>query len=82
MRPVRVIACRLPALVFRCWQQNVDWLASESTLQLDAQQLHDRALRCLAETTALAVHKLHKLAELLLVKERHSTANEADALVQ
>lgn len=60
---------------------NADWLAVAENQQ-DAQQLHDKGLRCLAETTALAVHKLHKLAELLLVKERHSTANEADALVQ
>lgn len=61
---------------------NADWLAEQQQPPVQPQQVHDRALRCLAETTALVVHKMHKLAELLLVKDRHSTANEADALVQ
>lgn len=67
----------------RCWEVNAAWLVADADgAAQDAQQVHERSLRCLAETTALAVHRLHKLAELLLVKERHSTANEADALVQ
>jgi hypothetical protein len=36
----------------------------------------------LAQFTAFSVEKFHKLAELLLIKERRSTVNEADALVQ
>lgn len=36
----------------------------------------------MAETCALEMLKLHKIAELLLVKEHHSTANEVDGIVQ
>lgn len=46
------------------------------------QQIHDNALKCLAKTTALAINKYHKLAELLLIKDHHNTVNESDCLVQ
>lgn len=46
------------------------------------QKIHDKALQCLAKTSALAVNKYHKLAELLLIKDHHSTVNEADCLIQ
>lgn len=36
----------------------------------------------MAQFTAFSVERFHKTAELLLVKERRSTVNEADALVQ
>lgn len=68
--------------VYSCWKSNAEWLANQAAEVRDPQAIHDKALRCLAETSAHAVHKLHKLAELLLIKERHSTANEADSLVQ
>lgn len=68
--------------VSSCWKSNLEWLANEATSVRDPQAIHDKALRCLAETSAHAVHKLHKMAELLLIKERHNTAAEADSLVQ
>lgn len=49
---------------------------------LGLQDVHDKALKCLAKTSALAVNKYHKLAELLLIKEHHSTVNEAECLIQ
>lgn len=66
--------------MLQCWRDSRDWLQSDASS--DPQIIHDRALRCLAQTTAFAVHRMHKLAELLLIKERHSTADEADSLVQ
>lgn len=66
--------------MLQCWRDSSAWLQSDASS--DPQAIHDRALRCLAQTTAFAVHRLHKLAELLLIKERHSTADEADSLVQ
>lgn len=44
--------------------------------------LFQNAILTLARFTALSVDRFHKTAELLLVKERRSTVNEADALVQ
>lgn len=47
-----------------------------------AKELYEKSLDALAEFTALAVARFHKLAELLSVAEYHSTANEVDALVR
>lgn len=65
---------------YRCWSDNILWLENESTKS--AQDIHDKALRCLAQTSAICINKMHKLAELLLIKDHHSTADEADSLVQ
>ncbi|KAL2738820.1 protein FAM114A2 [Vespula squamosa] len=40
------------------------------------------AISTIAKFTAVSVERFHKTAELLLIKERRSTASEADALVQ
>uniref|UniRef100_A0A0K8TRS9 Protein FAM114A2 n=1 Tax=Tabanus bromius TaxID=304241 RepID=A0A0K8TRS9_TABBR len=66
--------------ILKCWEENSNWL--KSTDEREAKEVYDKSLRSLAETAALIVHKMHKLAELLLVKEHHSTANEADSIVQ
>lgn len=68
--------------MLQCWTDNCEWLMGDEGKEAEPQQTHDKALRCLAQTTAFAVQRLHKLAELLLIKERHSTADEADCLVQ
>uniref|UniRef100_A0A1L8DDB4 Protein FAM114A2 n=1 Tax=Nyssomyia neivai TaxID=330878 RepID=A0A1L8DDB4_9DIPT len=62
------------------WQNYTGWLMEKNIKPM--REVHDKALHCLAETTALCVSKMHKLAELLLVLDHHSTANEADSLVQ
>lgn len=69
---------------FSAWTENTKWLIENIDKEDDSipQKIHDRALQCLAKTSAFAVSKYHKLAELLLIKEHHNTANEADALVQ
>lgn len=60
---------------------NYDWLETK-TEEHQPQQIHDNALKCLAKTSALAINKYHKLAELLLIKDHHSTVNESDCLLQ
>lgn len=66
--------------LLNCWKENVEWL--ESASPRSAQQIFEKAMHGLAQTTALCVLRMHKLAEILLILDRHSTANEADALVQ
>lgn len=46
------------------------------------QEIFQKAISTLAQFTAFSVERFHKTAELLLIKERRSTVNEADALVQ
>lgn len=45
-------------------------------------ELFQKAISALAQFTAYSVERFHKTAELLLIKPRRSTVNEADSLVQ
>lgn len=45
-------------------------------------EVFQRAVSALAQFTAFSIERFHKTAELLLIKQRRSTVNEADALVQ
>lgn len=45
-------------------------------------EVHRKAIDTLAQITSAGVEQFHKCAELLLVKDRRSTADEADSLVQ
>lgn len=69
---------------FSTWKADADYLNGTTDAEevLGLQDVHDKALKCLAKTSALAVNKYHKLAELLLIKEHHSTVNEAECLIQ
>lgn len=67
--------------ILNTWKENCDWLENK-TEEHQPQQIHDNALKCLAKTSALAINKYHKLAELLLIKDHHSTVNESDCLLQ
>lgn len=67
--------------LLKCWQENLEWIENTSTVR-SSQQIFEKALHALAQTTALCVLRMHKLAEILLILDHHSTANEADALVQ
>lgn len=67
--------------LLNCWNDNLVWLTDDSVPKT-AQQIFEKAIHALAQTTALCVLRMHKLAEILLILEHHSTANEADALVQ
>lgn len=51
-------------------------------LETPDQEIFQFAVSTIAQFTALSVERFHKIAELLLIKERRSTVNEADALVQ
>ncbi|XP_058823619.1 protein FAM114A2 [Topomyia yanbarensis] len=66
--------------LLKCWKENTDWLTLSNSRT--AQQIFEKAMHALAQTTALCVLRMHKLAEILLILEHHSTANEVDALVQ
>ncbi|XP_017083946.2 protein FAM114A2 [Drosophila eugracilis] len=63
------------------WTQSLDWLSSEEATSSDLEQAYAKSIHALSEACALEVCKLHKIAELLLVKPHHSTANEVDGVV-
>ncbi|CAH0719000.1 unnamed protein product, partial [Brenthis ino] len=58
----------------------VTWLDTEENVTDKA--IYKKAVSSLAQTTALSVELYHKTGEMLLVKNRRSTADEADALTQ
>lgn len=69
--------------LLNCWQENLKYLQTPPPAQPHtSQQIFEKAMHALAQTTALCVLRMHKLAEILLILDHHSTANEADALVQ
>ncbi|XP_017119246.1 protein FAM114A2 [Drosophila elegans] len=63
------------------WTQSLDWLNSEEASSGDLEQAYAKSIHALSEACALEMCKLHKIAELLLVKPHHSTANEVDGVV-
>jgi len=65
--------------LIQCWRRNLAYLSENVE---DPHDVFEKGLRCLAETCALQMNKMHKIAELLIIHEPHSTANEADSLVQ
>ncbi|CAK1542529.1 unnamed protein product [Leptosia nina] len=58
----------------------LQWL--DATEVVNEKAIYKRAVSGLAQATALCVELYHKTAEMLLVKNRRSTADEADALTQ
>ncbi|XP_018396381.1 PREDICTED: protein FAM114A2 isoform X3 [Cyphomyrmex costatus] len=66
--------------LYDVWTETENYLAL-STTRTD-QEIFQNAISTLAQFTAFSVERFHKTAELLLIKERRSTVNEADALVQ
>ncbi|XP_011703192.1 PREDICTED: protein FAM114A2 isoform X2 [Wasmannia auropunctata] len=66
--------------LYDVWTETENYLASSSTYT--DQEIFQNAISTLAQFTAFSVERFHKTAELLLIKERRSTVNEADALVQ
>ncbi|CAG9782518.1 unnamed protein product [Diatraea saccharalis] len=58
----------------------LDFLSSNDSM--NEKVIYKRAVSSLAQATALSVEIYHKTAEMLLVKTRRSTADEADALTQ
>ncbi|XP_017141487.1 protein FAM114A2 [Drosophila miranda] len=63
------------------WKQSLTWLKSEEATTSDLEQAYAKSIHALSEACALEMCKLHKIAELLLVKQHHSTANEVDGIV-
>ncbi|KAH8358733.1 hypothetical protein KR093_002064 [Drosophila rubida] len=64
------------------WTQCLAWLGSEEATAADLEAAYEKSINALSEACALEMCKLHKIAELLLVKSLHSTANEVDGIVQ
>lgn len=62
------------------------WCEINSQFSLPQSKAHreifQNAISSLAQFTAYSVERFHKTAELLLIKPRRSTVNEADSLVQ
>uniref|UniRef100_A0A2M4A7N2 Protein FAM114A2 n=1 Tax=Anopheles triannulatus TaxID=58253 RepID=A0A2M4A7N2_9DIPT len=71
--------------ILKSWSEYTAWLDESSRADVEprsAQDIFEKAMHALAQTTALCVLRMHKLAEILLISEHHSTATEADVLVQ
>lgn len=64
------------------WEETEKWLESIKINICSDEELHHQAIETLAQLTALAVEQYHKAGELLLIKDHHSTADEADSLLQ
>lgn len=62
------------------WKRVEEWL--EHCEYMEESKIHEKAIDSLAHLTAVAVEQFHKAGELLLIKERRSTVDEADSLVQ
>ncbi|XP_012529933.2 protein FAM114A2 isoform X2 [Monomorium pharaonis] len=65
--------------LYNVWTETESYLASSTHTN---QEIFQNAISTLAQFTAFSVERFHKTAELLLIKERRSTVNEADALVE
>ncbi|XP_012274635.1 protein FAM114A2 [Orussus abietinus] len=68
--------------LFNIWEETKSYLSSVETQPHSDRVVFQQAVKSLALITAFAVERFHKTAELLLIKERRSTVNEADALVE
>lgn len=64
------------------WEETECWLNDLNLNICDENEIHQQAVETLAQLTAIAVEQFHKGGELLLIKDHHSTADEADSLVQ
>ncbi|XP_053658911.1 protein FAM114A2 [Anopheles marshallii] len=67
--------------IVKSWMEYTEWIDTRQD-ERTGQDVFEKAMRALAQTTALCVLRMHKLAEILLISEHHSTATEADVLVQ
>lgn len=67
--------------LFRAWDKNCQSLNDlNSDTELD--DVYKKAMHCLAESCSIAILKMHKIAELILIKDHHSTTNEVDSMIQ
>lgn len=72
--------CKSGNNYFRQYTEVLEWL--QTTDGVTEKIVYKHAVSGLAQCTALCVELYHKAAEMLLVKNRRSTADEADALTQ
>uniref|UniRef100_A0A182PTB8 Protein FAM114A2 n=1 Tax=Anopheles epiroticus TaxID=199890 RepID=A0A182PTB8_9DIPT len=67
--------------IVKSWTEYTDWMENRDG-ERTGHVVFEKAMHALAQTTALCVLRMHKLAEVLLISEHHSTATEADVVVQ
>lgn len=67
--------------IVKQYTEVIDWFSKEDTSLTD-KAVYKRGVSALAQATALCVELYHKSGEMLLVKPRRSTADEADAMTQ
>lgn len=58
------------------------WLISEAAKNASPSEIHQKAVSSMAEFTSVSMETFHRMAELLLIKKHHSTADEAESLTQ
>ncbi|XP_035904312.1 protein FAM114A2 [Anopheles stephensi] len=68
--------------IVKSWTEYTEWIGNKSEPERTGKDVFEKAMHALAQTTALCVLRMHKLAEILLISDHHSTATEADVLVQ
>ena len=64
------------------WTEIQSQVPNLDTTKISHKEIFERAISSIAQFTAYSVERFHKSAELLLIKERRSTVNETDSLVQ
>lgn len=68
--------------LLQVWNEIESNIPDPTSKDVSHLKVFQNAILAIAQFTALSVERFHKSAELLLVKERRSTVNETDALVQ
>ncbi|XP_075235099.1 protein FAM114A2 [Lycorma delicatula] len=58
------------------------WLVSDIAKSCTPSEIHQKAVSSMAEFTSVSMETFHRMAELLLIKQHHSTADEAESLTQ
>ncbi|XP_057330551.1 protein FAM114A2 [Microplitis mediator] len=70
--------------LYQLWEEKKKYITnvSQSESSVSDREVFENSISSLAQFTAYCVERFHKTAELILIKDRRSTVNEADALVQ
>ncbi|KAJ0172584.1 hypothetical protein K1T71_011723 [Dendrolimus kikuchii] len=67
--------------IVKQYTEILNWLSTEDPTRTD-KGVYKRGVSALAQATSLCVEIYHKAGEMLLVKARRSTADEADSMTQ
>lgn len=70
------------ARIVEIHQEAIEWLAKYEKENGARKVIYRKAMSTIAELTAATAHQFHKAGELLAVKERRKTVEEAEAFMQ